>query len=251
VCWSIALLFKKITARLPLEDSSFNVARTIYCRDRPSVSKTPLLALFFFVDCAGRISSSMRKGKKDLFCAPCSHSSLLTSFQSFKYKYNELKPNPNQNTPTTHALKMKLRTHFILGLLLFANYCIKETHPASAASLPLSNPSSTTVFEGEEWRRHLPEKLSNRNGAPLHKIIIESTSNPLKNVTVYLLGTSHVSRTSCEDAKLLMEHARPGETMHLCSCNNISETSLNLIPSNRCFVCRTVFTQSRFTLRPS
>jgi hypothetical protein len=126
------------------------------------------------------------------------------------------KPHPNQKTkntpPTTHACKMKLHTHFILGLLLFANYCIKKAYPASAASPSLSNPSSTTVFEGEEWRRHLPEKLSNRNGAPLHKIIIESTSNPVKNVTVYLLGTSHVSRTSCEDAKLLMEHARPGET---------------------------------------
>ncbi|KAL7503039.1 hypothetical protein ACHAXN_000891 [Cyclotella atomus] len=90
---------------------------------------------------------------------------------------------------------MKRCTHFILGLLAIVYCCIQGTYPA--------------VFEGEEWRRHLPEKLSDRNGAPLHKLMIESPSNPLKNVTVFLLGTSHVSRTSCEDAKLLMEYARP------------------------------------------
>lgn len=99
---------------------------------------------------------------------------------------------------------------FILNLLVLANYCACGSD--STASLPLSRPSTLTfVDDREDWRRCLPEKLRDQKGAPLHKITLESTSNPSKTVTVYLLGTSHVSRTSCEDAKLLMEYARPGE----------------------------------------
>ncbi len=72
-----------------------------------------------------------------------------------------------------------------------------------------------TELIDEDWRRSLPPGLRDEKGAPLHRIIIEQCndndeSSSGKKVTLYLLGTSHVSRTSCQDAKLLMEHVRPG-----------------------------------------
>ena len=56
----------------------------------------------------------------------------------------------------------------------------------------------------DDWRMSLPSELRNRNGAPLHRV-------ELNGAVIYLLGTSHVSRTSCDDARLLMQHVRPGE----------------------------------------
>ena len=109
-----------------------------------------------------------------------------------------------------------IMNYFILSLLAIANYYY-VLGSDSAVSLPLSLPSTQTFADDrEDWRKFLPEKLRDSKGAPLHKIIIETTSNPSKTVTVYLLGTSHVSRTSCEDAKLLMEYARPGERKNPC-----------------------------------
>lgn len=57
-------------------------------------------------------------------------------------------------------------------------------------------------------------KLRDNQGAPLHRVIIQPQSwsklcTGNATVTVYLLGTSHVSRTSCQDAELLMDHVRP------------------------------------------
>ena len=54
------------------------------------------------------------------------------------------------------------------------------------------------------WRLNLPPKLRSERGAPLHRIEMDG-------VVIYLLGTSHVSRASCDDARLLMQHIRPGE----------------------------------------
>ena len=56
----------------------------------------------------------------------------------------------------------------------------------------------------EDWRMSLPPELRNQKGAPLHRI-------ELHGAVIYLLGTSHVSRTSCDDARLLMQHVRPGK----------------------------------------
>lgn len=64
----------------------------------------------------------------------------------------------------------------------------------------------------EEWRYTLPATLRDKQGAPLHRLIIRPqtwSKSCTGNVTVYLLGTSHVSRTSCQDAELLMDHVRP------------------------------------------
>ena len=56
----------------------------------------------------------------------------------------------------------------------------------------------------DRWRLDLPPKLRSERGAPLHRIEMDG-------VVIYLLGTSHVSRASCDDARLLMQHIRPGE----------------------------------------
>ena len=58
---------------------------------------------------------------------------------------------------------------------------------------------------GDRWRRDLPPELRSERGAPLHRIEMDG-------VVIYLLGTSHVSRASCDDARLLMQHIRPGES---------------------------------------
>ena len=59
--------------------------------------------------------------------------------------------------------------------------------------------------EEDDWRRNLPPGLRNNKGAPLHRIELGS------GVVLYLLGSSHVSNTSCDDVRLLMQHVRPGE----------------------------------------
>jgi hypothetical protein len=69
-----------------------------------------------------------------------------------------------------------------------------------------------TVIEGEDWRKTLPKGLRNEKGAPLHRMEIDD------GVILYLLGSSHVSRDSCDDAKLLMQHVRPDALfVELCS----------------------------------
>ena len=74
--------------------------------------------------------------------------------------------------------------------------------------------------EEEVWRSRLPTQLQQRRGS-LHRILIPSSNNDNtifhvkndmgKNIhcELYLLGTAHVSKDSCEDAKLLMEHIKP------------------------------------------
>ncbi|KAL7551607.1 hypothetical protein ACHAWF_014803 [Thalassiosira exigua] len=64
----------------------------------------------------------------------------------------------------------------------------------------------------EPWRRSLPPGLCEGRGAPLHRVDLG------EGVVLYLLGSSHVSRASCEDAKLLVNHVRPDVLfVELCS----------------------------------
>jgi len=55
--------------------------------------------------------------------------------------------------------------------------------------------------EGTAWRTDLPSKLQER--FTLTKILIDGSCE------VYLLGTSHVSESSCDDVRILMEHITP------------------------------------------
>ncbi len=72
--------------------------------------------------------------------------------------------------------------------------------PARASSTLIND-----ALKDEDWRRSLPPGLRNEKVAPLHRVLMDV------GVVLYLLGSSHVSRESCDDAKLLMEHVRPGE----------------------------------------
>jgi pheromone shutdown protein TraB len=61
----------------------------------------------------------------------------------------------------------------------------------------------------KNWRQHLPVSLQNRT--TLHKLNIDGC-------TVYLLGTSHVSKSSCNDVQELIAHLQPqGLFLELCS----------------------------------
>jgi pheromone shutdown protein TraB len=91
--------------------------------------------------------------------------------------------------------------------------CMKISAQAGI-SLSSSAVVQTTLETQEGWRHSLPVELRDKQGAPLHRLIIKprawSKSYPGNvTVTVYLLGTSHVSRTSCQDAELLIDYVRP------------------------------------------
>mmetsp|Transcript_9287 Transcript_9287/g.11733 ORF Transcript_9287/g.11733 Transcript_9287/m.11733 type:complete len:458 (+) Transcript_9287:68-1441(+) len=76
------------------------------------------------------------------------------------------------------------------------------------------------------WRDSLPPQLQQRRGS-LHRILvptgftriknqndrggIDNSSEETENINceIYLLGTAHVSKDSCEDVKLLMEKIKP------------------------------------------
>ena len=58
------------------------------------------------------------------------------------------------------------------------------------------------------WRESLPPVLR-RGGAPLHRLRVPADGNGGGGVTVYLLGSSHVSESSAEDVEALMDHVRP------------------------------------------
>ena len=64
----------------------------------------------------------------------------------------------------------------------------------------------------EAWREQLPHQLQQRRGT-LHRLLVPmssaSTSGQTDVVEIYLLGTSHVSKDSCDDARLLVEHICP------------------------------------------
>ncbi|KAK1734669.1 TraB domain-containing protein [Skeletonema marinoi] len=97
----------------------------------------------------------------------------------------------------------------LCSIILASLLCSVSSHAATSLSY-----SSQTTNTEEGWRESLPTKLRDNQGAPLHRVIIQPqawskscTGNA--TVTIYLLGTSHVSRTSCQDAELLMDHVRP------------------------------------------
>ena len=80
--------------------------------------------------------------------------------------------------------------------------------------------------EDEDWRRQLPEQLQQRKGA-LHRILVptihrkdngDNKEDERYQCQIYLLGTAHVSNSSCVDARLLMEAVKPDLLfMELCS----------------------------------
>ena len=77
------------------------------------------------------------------------------------------------------------------------------------------------AIEEEFWREQLPHQLKERRGT-LHRLLVpmpraasrlkeQVDSNGVDDniVEIYLLGTSHVSKDSCEDARLLVEAVCP------------------------------------------
>lgn len=71
-----------------------------------------------------------------------------------------------------------------------------------------------SAIDEEAWREQLPHQLQQRRGT-LHRLLVPissaSTSGQTTHdvVEIYLLGTSHVSKDSCDDARLLVEHICP------------------------------------------
>ncbi len=72
----------------------------------------------------------------------------------------------------------------------------------------VQNINATSEDEDEAWRSRLPSQLQKRRGS-LHRILLPLSESGQIQCELYLLGTAHVSKDSCEDAKLLMEHIKP------------------------------------------
>jgi pheromone shutdown protein TraB len=75
--------------------------------------------------------------------------------------------------------------------------------------------SKSLNLNDESWRIHLPHQLQQRRGA-LHRFLLPTGHKRIVNnlveeifCEVYILGTAHVSKDSCEDVKLLMDHVKP------------------------------------------
>ena len=118
-----------------------------------------------------------------------------------------------------HRLHAFAKIILVLSAVSFATTNAERSIPSSSelsilGTQRLLDSESHTLFPStvdsltdtpeDDWRQSLPPGLRNRNGAPLHRI-------QFNGAVIYLLGTSHVSRTSCDDARLLMQHVRPGE----------------------------------------
>jgi hypothetical protein len=132
---------------------------------------------------------------------------------------------PQMPIPSTNKLNnFTIRLLFAL-VWLFSSLSVGAANagPTSSSSLTTLTNSDTAAIRAKEdqiiaryedspggkiddWRRDLPPELRSERGAPLHRIEMDG-------VVIYLLGTSHVSRASCDDARLLMQHIRPGEKL--------------------------------------
>lgn len=97
---------------------------------------------------------------------------------------------------------------------------IEDTQLQSSPEL-----TALALLENNNWRDELPDRLRERKGA-LHRFLIP-TGVPLKNPSsnlneniceVFVLGTAHISKDSCEDVKLLMKHVRP-DALFIELCN--------------------------------
>ena len=96
----------------------------------------------------------------------------------------------------------------LLGITLSLFSIVAANIGSSLPSAPqsIATPSTNDAQTSQdEWRSSLPSELRNNKGAPLHRIEMYG------GVVLYLLGSSHISRTSCDDVRLLMQHIRPGE----------------------------------------
>ena len=98
-------------------------------------------------------------------------------------------------------------------ILPFFSFVTANTGSSLSAPQTIATTSTTTtspldndaLTSQDEWRSSLPQELQNNKGAPLHRIEMGG------GVVLYLLGSSHISRTSCGDVRLLMQYAWPGE----------------------------------------
>lgn len=88
------------------------------------------------------------------------------------------------------------------GSALFKRKWGSNTPSKTISSPDTSKPSNYTV---PDWKKGLPEPLPSRR--TLERIHIPLTSNT--KVTVYLLGTSHVSNDSSADVRVLLNASQP------------------------------------------
>lgn len=96
-----------------------------------------------------------------------------------------------------------------------------STTEAAAPATP--EIQSNVTFSGEdEWRNEFPEQLRKREGS-LYRFLIP-TGVPAADgqsdhlCEVYILGTAHVSKDSCDDVKTLMKHVKP-DVLFIELCN--------------------------------
>ncbi|GFH60484.1 hypothetical protein CTEN210_16960 [Chaetoceros tenuissimus] len=109
------------------------------------------------------------------------------------------------------AFGWKINDAFLLNAQITKNSFAPLKIPRGGSSTISSSHSSLTDIH-EVWRDELPEQLQNRRGA-LMKFVLPTGATDTNGVAqmcdVYVLGTAHVSKDSCEDVKFLMKHIKP------------------------------------------
>ena len=84
--------------------------------------------------------------------------------------------------------------------------------------------STHDSWKDEKWKEKLPLILQKRK--TLHRFMLPSYKSYQQpneydeGCEVFLLGTAHISSSSCEDVKLLMNHVHPGTKSTMPSITN-------------------------------
>jgi pheromone shutdown protein TraB len=122
-------------------------------------------------------------------------------------------------------LKKRLlkRTPFGLSKAQLYHHVPRGGSTTEAAAPVTPEVQSNVTFSGEdEWRNEFPEQLRKREGS-LYRFLIP-TGFPAADgqsdhlCEVYILGTAHVSKDSCDDVKTLMKHVKP-DVLFIELCN--------------------------------
>ena len=79
---------------------------------------------------------------------------------------------------------------------------VRDDHVHVSNATSANNATTPSMKDMPKWKAALPPLLQKKGNRTLQRLI-------LGNVEIYLLGTAHVSRDSCQDVKLLLEALHP------------------------------------------
>lgn len=119
-----------------------------------------------------------------------------------------------------------LRKRLLKNPLIFTrtqlSYHVPRGGSTEAAIITREIQSNVTRLGEDDWRNEFPENLRAREGS-LYRFLIPTGVSSVDGYgddvcEVYVLGTAHVSKDSCDDVKTLMNHVKP-DVLFIELCN--------------------------------